>query len=73
MEEMKECPFCGSIDTRIDLWHTAGHTEFSVVCNDCSASGPYDLSERQAVAVWNMRRPMNKMLRLYAGAITSGN
>ena len=71
MEEnpVKPCPFCGSDDVILDVWHTAGHTEFAVVCQNCSASGPFDLSVTKAEEMWNMRRLENKALDNAPGLI----
>ena len=73
MEELKECPFCGSSDLMLDCECVLGCKEFSVMCRDCGACGPPKSSMTEAEDAWNVRRPMNKMLSLYEEAIASGN
>ena len=54
--ETKPCPFCASPKTRIDEWPVALHTEYAVACENCGATGPYDLGVSGAIEMWNMRR-----------------
>jgi hypothetical protein len=71
MEELKPCPFCGSLSivkkeqkfkaSNCDDWsddiHFYSHTDYWAKCKKraCSANGPIKRSERGAVEAWNRR------------------
>lgn len=54
------CPFCEFTNNHIvnRLIETARdvHKEFAVQCNNCGATGPYELTIVYAVKMWNLRR-----------------
>lgn len=65
MNELKPCPFCASNRICIDNWPVAdpggnSHMEHRVVCGNCSAAGPNDVSEAKAIEMWNLRRVEDK-------------
>ena len=54
--KLDSCPFCGGeADT---VWH---HGYWSVTCNDCFAEVTDD-DECVAIAKWNTRKPMVKLI-----------
>ncbi len=59
---IKECPFCGSTDTRIhnhvvtNEWKIVG-LEWFVQCLDCRAEGPSEDSREFAIKGWNEGTP----------------
>lgn len=58
---MKPCPFCASRDVKSFVWivfegRPAEHRECALVCQNCGAEGPNDLSYTGAEEAWNMRR-----------------
>ncbi len=57
--EIKICPFCAYNRTRIQFWQVVSndnHVEYALVCENCGAVGPRDLSQSRAIEAWNMRR-----------------
>jgi len=57
--DTKPCPFCAYLKTRVDSYTSSfGHhiTECAVACENCGATGPYDLGVSGAIEMWNMRR-----------------
>lgn len=54
MEELKECPFCGSNDLTINEYENT-NLKYYVHCQVCLASGGRDLTEQQAIKAWNTR------------------
>ena len=58
----KECPFCGSTDTRMhnhvitNEWKIVG-LEWFVQCLDCRAEGPSEDSREFAIKGWNEGTP----------------
>jgi len=58
---IKPCPFCGSIDTKIAAslrQHKVDGSylkEFKVFCNSCESSSGYCISKVAAVKRWNQR------------------
>ncbi len=58
--ELKPCPFCGSVDTRVfNDPDEYGRDSYGVQCGSgsCSICGPQRSSEEEAVAAWNTRQP----------------
>jgi Lar family restriction alleviation protein len=59
---IKECPFCGSTDTRIhnhvvtNEWKIVG-LEWFVQCLDCHVEGPSEDSREFAIKAWNKGTP----------------
>lgn len=51
MSNIKPCPFCGSSKTVLCL----GDYDWMVECEDCTATGPFVDSEKEAIALWNKR------------------
>ena len=57
----KRCPFCQSNRNRIEHWDVTGipphgHTEYSVMCENCGCFGPNELTASLACDMWNLRR-----------------
>lgn len=55
MTELKPCPFCGGTDIRIV---GVGPDGFSITCKDCNVWVDNifeDMTEEQAIELWNMR------------------
>lgn len=57
MEELKQCPFCGSGNVHVV---DAKNGENSVECGDCCAVGPWKDEDVEAVAAWNRRAPESR-------------
>lgn len=59
---IKECPFCGSVDTRMhnhvvtNKWKIVG-LEWFVQCLDCHVEGPSEDSREFAIKAWNEGTP----------------
>ena len=51
--EMKPCPFCGESEFLKPVDYNG---RYSVECEHCSAGGPMERTEEEAVAKWNERR-----------------
>lgn len=49
---MKNCPFCGSENVRLEEWDSQLYT---INCDDCGASGPFSSDEEIAEELWNTR------------------
>lgn len=58
-EELLPCPFCGEKDASVTTQYVTGQT--AVVCEVCTAMGPWDETEASAIAAWN-RRPAPREL-----------
>lgn len=58
MTNEKPCPFCGSgsVDVEVVDSEAAIWIEYVVVCKNCGAKGPNDLSPSAARHMWNLRR-----------------
>lgn len=62
MESIMPCPFCASESNQIIDWKVSvagsnvGHTEQCVTCGNCGSRGPNEMTEREAISMWNMRR-----------------
>jgi len=60
--DTKPCPFCACPKTMVEsrrVHHNnrdGYHLEYAVICCDCGAQGPSDLSASGAIEMWNMRR-----------------
>ena len=55
----RPCPFCAHTGTYIESYRVAAkgsHVEYNLVCQNCGAQGPNDMSRSQAIKMWNMRR-----------------
>jgi transcription elongation factor Elf1 len=52
MDRFAECPFCGSINLRVDI---NGEKTDWVRCNDCNCTGPQSDGEDDAIGKWNGR------------------
>jgi Lar family restriction alleviation protein len=50
---LQPCPFCGSADVFMNAY-TAAYVCY-VVCGDCSANGPVQPTEKEAIEEWNAR------------------
>ena len=50
---MKNCPFCGSNDTRLSEPNEGGY--LWITCNKCEANGPFGATEEEAKRYWNGR------------------
>jgi Lar family restriction alleviation protein len=50
--ERKQCPFCGGKSLYVN---DAGfiNTGFSVICENCGATGPIEENEEMALKAWN--------------------
>ena len=64
---MKPCPFCNSTNLKlesewIDPDGLYGHEEWIVWCRNCGAIGPNQLSDTEAMRLWNLRRPMDSVM-----------
>jgi Lar family restriction alleviation protein len=70
MTELKPCPFCGY------EWPTLVRNGFKaklqVECFSCTATGPAQATEEQAVNVWNARSPENKQSKIVRPALSLG-
>lgn len=53
MDELKPCPFCGSIKVRITFYDD--NDVCVVECQDCGALGPIALESAKAIEAWNKR------------------
>lgn len=51
MDELSNCPFCGSDDLYLD--DALGLRQ--VICHACEASGPTQETDDEAVEAWNIR------------------
>ena len=66
---LKVCPFCAHDRFRLLSWpvpHGGGHgshEEYAFYCLNCSARGPNGVSEKHACEMWNMRRPMDELMK----------
>jgi hypothetical protein len=61
-DEMKNCPFCESEDTRLDQDEQPNGIKVWVGwCGNCGCFGPTDLGWSGAVEMWNLRRPYDKL------------
>ena len=58
----KPCPFCGFTDNRIESQPVHDHVEYAILCLNCGAFGPSEVSRYRACKMWDMRRPMDKIL-----------
>jgi len=54
---MKPCPFCGK--TKLVISHNEKYS--LVYCEHCACSGPYELSDKEAIDSWNNKKKGDKM------------
>lgn len=55
-EELKPCPFCGSKDLKIRVYHNVSGAVYLVHCYRCGANGPdYCDNKHSAINAWNKR------------------
>ncbi len=57
---MKHCPFCGNNHVEPEQFPV---TQFVIICSNCGARGPSDLTVIRAWEMWNLRRPEDALLR----------
>ena len=50
---IKPCPFCGSMDVKVESMGSSYHT---VVCRNCHAVGPNHNDKGKAITRWNQRQ-----------------
>lgn len=57
----KKCPFCAHDETgfKTVMISGKGHYEYQVTCRNCDAYSSSELSKKQAVKSWNMRREVD--------------
>jgi Lar family restriction alleviation protein len=59
---LEPCPFCGADDMRkkqgeanLLMLQNLNNREIAMVCQECTAAGPFSTNGLRAVAMWNQR------------------
>jgi len=58
IEELKQCPFNTERCGNLQFLQLPISGKYFVSC-DCGASGPYEISKKDAAAAWNTRKKEN--------------
>jgi hypothetical protein len=73
MEKCKACPFCGNVTSLTVILNTCDDEyckSYAVLCDythgGCGATGGYRESDKEAIAVWNLRlQDVNSLCKLF--------
>lgn len=60
MSEPIKCPFCGM--TIMNIRNRGGVLPFAVECGKCQAMTKYFATEEEAIAAWNQRKPVERII-----------
>ena len=72
--EMKRCPYCAFADTMENITaDKSNRYEYAVMCQNCGARGPNEVSEARAIEMWNMRREQDINDSVWAGINNRGS
>ena len=62
-EPLLRCPFCGGDAVTAEMYNTKLKKLFPIVkCLDCECRTPMTETFEEAIAVWNTRKPMERIL-----------
>jgi Lar family restriction alleviation protein len=56
LSKFNPCPFCGSLDVRLNSDVSMPGWPHFVLCSKCGTAGPTSLNKASAIRLWNTRK-----------------